>query len=221
MGVRPNVVVGYGAGQLAAAHAAGVFDLEDGLRLAAARGARLRALREPGGTATPVANREASPERIVLRRPSLALVGGTTGRVVVPEEALDASFWLRDGAGPEAHGPCAATLANRGVGAVVELGPHASLGPSLASAWPESARGAPADGNSNGPPVVLPCLDPPGIDTAAASRDSGFAEAVARAFGTGLPIAFAGLFAGEDRRRISVPGYPFERRRHWFQAPTR
>ena len=219
VGLRPNVVVGYGAGKLAAAHAAGVFDLEDGLLLAAARGARRRALPGTGAAATPVEDSEGSLEGIVLRRPSLALVHGTTGRVMGPEEAQDASHWLRDGGEPEANGPCAATLASREVGAVVELGPPASVGPALASAWPDSARGAPVDGSGGGAPVVLPCLDAPSIDAPAANGDSGFVEAVAGAFEAGLTVSFTGLFAGEDRRRISLPGYPFERRRHWFRDP--
>ena len=220
VGLRPNVVVGYGAGELAAAHAAGVFDLEDGLLLAAARGARHRALPGTGAAAAAaVEDSEGSLEGIALRRPSLALVHGTTGRVLGPEEALDAGHWLRDGGEPEANGACAATLASREVGAVVELGPPASVGPALASAWPDPARGAPADGSGGGAPVVLPCLDSPGIDARAANGDSGFVEAVAGAFEAGLSVAFEGLFAGEDRRRISLPGYPFERRRHWFREP--
>ena len=32
---------------------------------------------------------------------------------------------------------------------------------------------------------------------------------------------FTGLFAGEERRRISVPGYPFQRQRHWVTASQR
>ena len=33
-------------------------------------------------------------------------------------------------------------------------------------------------------------------------------------------FVYAGLFAGEARRRISLPGYPFQRRRHWV-GPAR
>lgn len=38
VGVRPSAVVGHSLGEIAAAHAAGVFTLEQGLRFAAARG---------------------------------------------------------------------------------------------------------------------------------------------------------------------------------------
>ena len=41
IGVEPDVLLGYGTGEIAAAHAAGVFGLEDGLRFAARRGAAL------------------------------------------------------------------------------------------------------------------------------------------------------------------------------------
>jgi len=48
---------------------------------------------------------------------------------------------------------------------------------------------------------------------------AGFAAAVAEAYEAGLDINFEGLFAGETRRRISLPGYPFERRRYWIPDP--
>ena len=47
----------------------------------------------------------------------------------------------------------------------------------------------------------------------------GFAAAVAEAYEAGLRINFEGLFAGETRRRISLPDYPFERRRYWIPTP--
>jgi acyl transferase domain-containing protein len=47
--------------------------------------------------------------------------------------------------------------------------------------------------------------------------NGGFVEAVAEAYEAGIPLSFAGLFVGEERRRVSLPGYPFQRRRHWVQ----
>ncbi|MYC71930.1 MAG: hypothetical protein F4X17_14590 [Gemmatimonadetes bacterium] len=96
------------------------------------------------------------------------------------------------------------TLAELDVQVVVEIGPDAVLGPMVASAWPESADGA-------GMPVVLSSLG-------ASQDDDGFTEAVAGAYEAGLAISFAGLFAGETRSRVSLPSYPFQRRRHWIEA---
>ena len=47
VGIRPAAVLGHSVGELAAARAAGVFSLEDGMRLAATRGILLSGI-EPG-----------------------------------------------------------------------------------------------------------------------------------------------------------------------------
>ena len=41
-------------------------------------------------------------------------------------------------------------------------------------------------------------------------------EAAAAAYEAGDPVSLAGLFAGEERRRVALPGYPFQRRRFWI-----
>ena len=52
------------------------------------------------------------------------------------------------------------------------------------------------------------------------NRGAGaFLHAVAGAYEAGLALDLAGLFAGEARRRISLPAYPFQRRSFWFEAP--
>jgi len=52
-------------------------------------------------------------------------------------------------------------------------------------------------------------------------EDGGFIAAVAAAYEAGLAVSFEGLFAGEARRRIALPGYPFQRRSHWLVSRER
>ena len=49
----------------------------------------------------------------------------------------------------------------------------------------------------------------------------GFVEGVAAAYEGGIPFSFAGLFAGESRRRVALPGYPFQRQSHWVDEARR
>ena len=48
---------------------------------------------------------------------------------------------------------------------------------------------------------------------------SEFADSAARGYEAGCKIDFTGLFAGESRRRVPLPSYAFQRRRHWVDAP--
>ncbi|MDE0283205.1 MAG: polyketide synthase dehydratase domain-containing protein, partial [Gammaproteobacteria bacterium] len=281
VGIRPGVVMGHSVGELAAAHTAGVFSLEDGMRFACARGALLSTT-EPGAMAAvfapapqvaaevqaantlsagigvnisadngthqvisgPVdevetimkrlesegirARRlntakafhsalvepaldalETSLDGVKTEPPSLAVVSNLTGRVVKSGQALDGTYWRRHAREPVAFARGVGTLAELGVDLVLEIGPHAVLAPMALSAWPESAQ-TPA-------PMVLSSLQRPSGNGAAPAGGS-FTEAAAAAYEAGLPVRFAGLFAGESRRRISIPGYPFQRRRHWVET---
>ena len=194
VGVRSGTVLGHGPGELAAAQAAGVLGLEDGMRLAARR--------DP----------DAALEDVVVSPPALTLVSGRLGRAVEPDEVLDGAYWRRAGA-PESLDGCVEALASSGVGVVVEIGSDAVLGPAVARAWPGAAGSQPL-------PIVLSSLGrQPAEPDAAAEFGGGFVEAVAGAWEAGLTVSFAGLFAGETRRRTSLPDYPFERRRHWIGKP--
>ena len=195
VGVRPGAALGLGAGALAAAQAAGVFSLKDGLRLAAT-------LDDPG----------ASPDDIALGEPTLTLVDAVSGRAVSPEDVRDAAYWRRQAAGgADSVEGCAATLAAAGVGAVIEIGSDTALGTKLAAAWPDTA--------GNAAPAVLSSFRRPPDGEAtpdAGPNGGGFVDAVAGAYEAGLAVSFAGLFAGETRRRVSLPDYPFERTRYWI-----
>ena len=146
---------------------------------------------------------------------SVPLVSNITGRVLDQHEPMDAAYWRRHARAPVAFRRCVETLAEMSVDAVVEIGPHAVLGPVVSMTWPGSA---PA-----GAPLILHSLRRPAHDAQEPLADTsgGFVEAAAQAYEAGMDITFAGLFAGETRRRIALPGYPFQRVRHWVQASKR
>ncbi len=200
VGIRPNTVVGHGPGALAAAQAAGVFGLEDGLRLAAALGglsaSRSQAVLEESRTAF---------GSVTFAEPAVTLVDSLSGRVVKSAGNLDFDYLLRQAQESFEFTGSAETLSQLGTDAIVEIGPGPTLGQEVGRVWPQSSES----------PVVLPTLvSPP--DGNGAGPVASFVNAVAGAYEAGLNISFAGLFAGEVRRRVALPTYPFQRRRHWL-----
>ena len=65
--------------------------------------------------------------------------------------------------------------------------------------------------------MVLASMRRPPRDGTTPEAETSFIDAVAGVYEAGLDISFEGLFAGEARRRVSLPGYPFQRERHWLQ----
>ncbi len=196
MGVRPSAVIGHDLGEIAAAQAAGVFSLKDGLLFAAARGAD---------------ELETAFSDIAIVPPSITLISSTMGRMVGPDEVLDATYWHEQASKPAELQKCAEALSGFGIDGLVEIGPREAFGPMLASAWPEPAGDA-------GEPALISSLHEPSGDEPVEDIYRKFVGTVAKVYETGLPISFQGLFAGEARRRISLPGYPFQRRHHWIKT---
>ena len=288
-GIRPDVLLGHSVGEIAAAQAAGVFSLEDGMRFAATRGALLSSTKEgamgaifatrervesevtalnagsdgvglsiaadngahivvsgPVGAVETVlgrleaagvrANRlnttrafhsglvepalnelEKSLNGVVIGSPNVTIVSNLTGMAVGSDMALDGAYWRRHAREPVAFAEGVKTLAGIGVDLIVEIGPHSVLGPMATLAWPDAGPGR----SASAVPATVASLQRPPRDGSAPDGETSFIDAVAEAYGAGVDIAFEGLFAGEQRRRISLPGYPFQRERHWLQQSKR
>ncbi len=214
VGIQPSVVAGHGIGELAAAQAAAVFSLEAGLQLAAARGAVTADLLRVGPATPMMDGLEAAIRGIRFAPPSLVLVSGVTGDILDPDDAQDGGYWRRQAHETAGFGRSVRSLTSLEVDLVVEVGPDAVLGSTLARSWPGQTGGA----GSTLARAVLQSLQRPSSKEPAADYGDGFVNAVAGAYEAGLPVSFAGLFAGEVRHRISIPDYPFQRRRHWFRT---
>ncbi len=205
VGIRPNVVFGCGPGAIAAAQAAGVFSLEEGLGLAAVLGILQNSPSDHDDRAV----LEAALDGLAPAAASVPLLSSVSGMVVESSKDLDFAYWLRQIRGsPDVRG-WGETLAPFRTDAIVVIGPESWLGEGLERSRPDS----------RGTPVVLPTLVSPSANGKAPDSGPGIVEAVALAYQAGMDISFGGLFAGEARRRVALPGYPFQRRRHWIRPP--
>ena len=144
--------------------------------------------------------------------PALPLVRGTTGRVVERAEVLDGAAWGSQAQHAPRFDAALSSLAGLGADIFVEIGPRAHLGPLipriLGDRLPEAAVVLSSQG------AAAPGHEPP--------ADGGFLDAAAGLYEAGRDLEFAGLFAGERRRKVALPAYPFQRRRYWVEpAPPR
>ena len=126
---------------------------------------------------------------IAVDAPRIPLVSTLTGRVL--EGVPDAAYWRRQAREAVRFSSATATLRGLGVDLLIEIGPASVLGPLARGCWPDG----------NGPPAI-----------ASLTREGSFAGALAAAYEVGLPLSFEGMFSGEARRRIAIPGYPFQPR---------
>jgi acyl transferase domain-containing protein/NAD(P)-dependent dehydrogenase (short-subunit alcohol dehydrogenase family) len=139
--------------------------------------------------------------RVQLHAPRIPYVSNVTGRWIRSEEATDPAYWathlrqtvrFSEGVAELLHGP---------VHLLLEVGPGRVLG-ALA-------------GHHGGAAV-------PAIPSMRDARDSRsdvecLLEAAGRLWEAGVEIDWRAVRGAEQRRRVVLPGYPFERERHWVE----
>ena len=141
-----------------------------------------------------------------IKSPALTVVSNLTGQAVGAGMALDVEYWKRHAREAVAFASGVRAMAAEGVDVVVEIGPHDILGTMATLAWQDGA-----------PPPALASLRRPPRDGSSPEPETSFIDAVAAAYEAGLDVRFEGLFAGEKRRRVSLPSYPFQRERYWVE----
>ncbi|MFL6199522.1 MAG: SDR family NAD(P)-dependent oxidoreductase [Thermoanaerobaculia bacterium] len=144
---------------------------------------------------------------IALSAPAVPFLSNVTGTWITAEEATDPAYWAEHMCRTVRFGEGVAELLRRRDWALLEIGPGQSLSSiALQSAEPSSRS------------VALPSL-PHEYDPQPAQ--AFLLHALGRLWTAGVQPDWQGFHAGEERRRIPLPTYPFERRRYWIDPVAR
>nr|QEO74258.1 condensation domain-containing protein [uncultured bacterium] len=141
---------------------------------------------------------------VECRPPAIPFVSNVTGTWIEPEQAVDPGYWTR-------HLRCTVRFADgletllQQPQCVVEVGPGNTLA-TLAARHPARPAGQ----------TVVSSLP---HAQAQKSDSAHLMEAAGRLWLAGTPIDWPGFYAGQSRRRLHLPSYPFQRQRYWVDAP--
>ncbi len=142
--------------------------------------------------------------RIQLNPPTIPYLSCVTGTWVTREQAVDPLYWATHFRQPVRFSQAVIALRSEPGNVLLEVGPGTTL-QTLARQHP-----APQDSNQ----IVLSSLPDSGSQQSAAAAAY---ETLGRLSSAGVPVDWQAFYAGEQRQRVSLPTYPFERKRYWAE----
>jgi amino acid adenylation domain-containing protein len=267
-GIRPQAMIGHSIGEYVVACLAGVFSLEDGLALIAARGRLVQkqppgamlAVRLPEGEVRSLLGRRlslaavngpalcvasgpydaiealekklgeqgaacrrlhtshafhsemmepalhlftAKVKKVKLCAPQIPYVSNVTGQWITARDATDPNYWGAHLRQTVRFADGLAQLAQGNMAILLEVGPGRTLN-TLARLHPSVGAGR----------TVLSSL---GHAQETESDPMSLLNALGRLWVSGATVNWPGFYAHEQRRRVPLPTYPFERKRHWVE----
>ena len=209
-GIQPTAVMGYGVGKYVAACAAGVFSLEDGLKLIAERERLMQvmphawetenlnvsqAIRSP--LVEPALGKfEQIAKEVTYSQPQIPLVSDLTGELATAEIATP-SYWCSYIQQPVKFSTSLERLHQQGCEIFFELGAKPIL---LEMGWSD-VQG-----------VWLPSLNPVRDDW------QQLLDSLGSLYVRGAKVNWLGFERDYSRRRTQLPTYPWQRQRYWIEA---
>ncbi|QKG18656.1 type I polyketide synthase [Actinomadura verrucosospora] len=139
-----------------------------------------------------------------LRPPALPLWSAATGGLLGADEATDPDFWAGQIRTPVRFADAAAALLADGPLTLLEVGPGQTLGRLIQRARPGLDLSVLAS---------LPRSEPE------AAEEAHLLGVLARLWTTGHDVGWDEMEPDRPLRRVAVPGYPYQRVRHWVDAP--
>jgi len=138
---------------------------------------------------------------VEMRPPAIPFVSNLTGTWITPQEAVDPEYWGRQMRRPVRFAMGLDELLREPRRLLVETGPGKTLS--------QLARHHPGVRPESLVTALAPAAELP--------DQASLLAAVGSLWTRGVEIDWRGLQAGERRRRVRLPGYPYERARHWIE----
>jgi len=141
--------------------------------------------------------------RVTLRPPAIPVISDLTGDWLTADEATDPETWVRHLRQPVRFADGLQKLFATPDMALLEIGPGGVL-TTLARRHPHYSREQPALA------ILRHARD-------SQADQSAMPSVLGSLWQAGVAIDWQGFYAHEKRRRVSLPGYPFEKARHWIE----
>ncbi|MBD6618574.1 SDR family NAD(P)-dependent oxidoreductase [Komarekiella sp. 'clone 1'] len=183
-GVCPEAMIGDGIGEYVAAAIAGVFTLEDALRIVANRGLR-------------------SLKKVQLNPPRISFISNETGSWITDAQATNPNYWNQNLQHVK-FSDSISHLLEQFEGVFLEVGP----GQNLSTLTKQHL-------DINAKQHVLTSLP----HAQEQQSDVSFLlETLGQLWLFGVDIDWSEFYTHEQRHRLPLPTYPFERQRYWIDA---
>jgi acyl transferase domain-containing protein len=141
---------------------------------------------------------EAFADRFNYYPPNLPLICSMGGQIVPVHRSLGGSYWRRHAVSQTMPEEAARTLAEMECSEILTVGPVSPMNP-------DDRRCVAAMGQR-----LLHSLEPDQL-----ARKS-LLNAIGKLYAAGASPDFRGLHLGQQRKRISLPTYPFQKKRYWI-----
>jgi acyl transferase domain-containing protein/acyl carrier protein len=144
-------------------------------------------------------------EDVPLAVPRIAVYSGAQGGLIGEAEAADASFWAGQVAAPVRFWQALEALLSDEASTIVEVGPGQTL----------TAIARKHDRVADSSSVCVPLLPRRPGDKGGDYRHA--LGALARLWTDGVPVNWPATRPADPVRRVPLPGYQYQRRRHWVE----
>ncbi len=209
-GIKPRAMIGDRLGEYSAACLSGVFSLEDALTLLKVRG---QLLRDAGPEAmNPVVKTfEDQVRRLTLNKPTIPFISNVTGKWITPEDAVNPRYWASHLRQTRETGEFAQFTDGLKELMQIENAVFVEVGPGMAL----STQVQPYLDNQLNPSVVNLVRTP----DQEVSDVEYLLNRMGRLWLFGVPIDWSVFYTNEKRKRVPLPGYPFDKLYHSIEPP--